>query len=126
MLWVRLLRSERACRLGKYPILCAVSCTSRCVTGGIRRPALFRTMETVAVDSPVAFAMSRIVITPSGTPEVIYLYVVRYTASSSLLSASPLFPSAHGYSVIFLARAAYTVVYFARANLLSPETQGKT
>lgn len=32
----------------------------------------------------------------------------------------------HGYSSMFLARAAYTVVYFARANLVSPEIQGKT
>src|SRR3977135_1284281 len=59
---VRLSREARcrACTLGKYPRRLTVESTSRCV----RRPTLpvlFRTLETVAVETPAAFATSRMV-----------------------------------------------------------------
>src|SRR3984957_5155384 len=61
--WLRLLRSERAKRLGRYPSGLASRSIRFFVTAGMYRDrgALFRTMETVVNEKPLCLATSRIV-----------------------------------------------------------------
>src|SRR5438132_5916203 len=78
---VRLSREARcrACTLGKYPRRLTVESTKRCV----RRPTLpvlFKTLDTVAVETPAAFATSRIV-----RPIFDYLAARRQTRFASRL-----------------------------------------
>src|SRR2546425_2713417 len=68
--WLRLFRRERATRFGRYPsLLAAVSIFFLVVRGMYRaRGALFKTMETVEDEKPLALATSRIPTMEDFTP----------------------------------------------------------
>src|ERR1035437_4998710 len=84
MLWLRLLRKNRAMAFGRYPSFLAASSMRFFVAAGMEGAsgALFSTMETVAEENPLAVATSRMV-----TVEFIVLW--RFNAVSPVGTHHP-------------------------------------